>query len=587
YKKSVSETSNEIYEKLVRFDQEGRTYLRPLYALMLVDALSEKKPISYAKDILEHTYYRIQRTIKDSLADDGFGVSDNGYSNEQKTALILNVIATMIGTVSVDATCTALGITLPIQQASSDKRFSGISIFNNENCEPIEPDIIGTYFVLKCIEDNILENPSQYISYAWRLDENHYMRGFMKRLLQEWETSESAFKHFNLDTFSTVEIRDGETEVATQAFMSHTYIKKIIIPASITHIKFEAFTGCGNLEEVVFAESSQLESIGTAAFYGCVRLITINLPSALTTIGSHAFEKCPLGDSVIVPASINNAGKFAFFGCRVTFPDGFGEAFETRLLGGETLEFGGLIWDVVDERSYKGRIQKLIITHEVIEKRAYDAVTEDFWDSDDYTGTDWHNCSLRAYLNSTVHEYKQPDGTKSKFDFSTNGFLSRFTDEQLRQICPLEENGVPFTANENSSEGYVAANETQVAPVPGKETIDKVFLLSTKEVKKYYQPIEISAANYLKWCHGNGFDVGAPDEEFLTGEFSGWFPAAFPMSEDLIACDGKETAWWWLRSPGDYSDYAACVYYDGYVYVDGNKSFRESGGVRPALWLNL
>ena len=44
---------------------------------------------------------------------------------------------------------------------------------------------------------------------------------------------------------------------------------------------------------------------------------------------------------------------------------------------------------------------------------------------------------------------------------------------------------------------------------------------------------------------------------------------------------------WWLRSPGDDSDYAAEVNYVGWVsrhgsYVDGNND-----GVRPALHLNL
>jgi hypothetical protein len=41
---------------------------------------------------------------------------------------------------------------------------------------------------------------------------------------------------------------------------------------------------------------------------------------------------------------------------------------------------------------------------------------------------------------------------------------------------------------------------------------------------------------------------------------------------------------WWLRSPGFDSRIAAYVNDDGYVNVFG---FGDSGGVRPAFWLNL
>jgi len=585
YKKKVTQSTSEIYDDLVALDKEKHAYVRPLYALMLVDALAENKPISSAKDVMNYIQTREVETIKTSLGTD--------YPGEkyESTAMILIAIATMTGSISVKETCLDLHNDLPEQDASKSKLFHTISIFNKGYCEPIEPDIIGAYFVLECAEHiNEFDDFRKYISYAWQNGTNRYMRGFMTRLMQECDTSSDVFDSTKLDYFSTVEIREGETEIAAQSFKSHIYIKKLTIPASVKKIGIEAFNSCVELEEVVFAENSQLESIGIAAFYGCLKLKSINLPKTLTTIGPRAFEKCPLGDGVIVPASIKSAGMFAFFGCCVTFPDGFDEALKTRMLGGEVIkDFGGLIWDVLGEREYKGRKQKLIITHDVIEKRSFDAVSKDHWFSVDYTGVDWHDCSLRAYLNSaeTVCEYPQPDGSTSKIDFQTNGFLSRFTPEELFQICPPEENGVLFTADDNSSEGYVSTNGTSVAPVQGKETIDKVFLLSTKEAKLYFSPTTKSAKQYLEWCHDNGIDIGAPDEEILTGKHSNWFPDEIPMTEDSIVCNGEEAWGWWLRSPGNYSNNAAFVYNAGYVYMNGHYTFRESGGVRPALWLNL
>jgi len=50
----------------------------------------------------------------------------------------------------------------------------------------------------------------------------------------------------------------------------------------------------------------------------------------------------------------------------------------------------------------------------------------------------------------------------------------------------------------------------------------------------------------------------------------------------------KINAWWWLRSPGNYSDYAASVNNDGSVYFIGNYVNYCSDAVRPALhFLNL
>ena len=553
HKKKASQSADEIYTKLVELDSKEKTYVRPLYALMLVDALAENEPIAHAGDILKYVYGHEVNTIKKSLYDNHF---TSGY--DTVTAKILIAIATMIGRIPVEDTCNDLKRQLPKPASSEHKRFSQISVFNEGSCEPIEPDIIGAYYVLKCIEE--IEGFSSFISYAWRRDENRYMRGFMTRLMQECNTSGGVFDSSKLDSFSTVEIKEGETEIAAYAFKSHTYIKKLIVPSSVKHIGFETFCGCSGLTEVVFSEGSQLESIGIAAFYGCSNLKQINLPNTLTTIGSHAFEKCPLDGGVAVPTSIKNAGKFAFFGCGAAFPDGFDETLKAKLQGGETVEFGRLIWDVLEEREYNGKKRKLIITHDVIEKKPYDTVDK---------GTDWHDCSLRAYLNSS------------------KGFLSKFTSEELGRICLPGENGVQFSAEDNSIEGYVSASGNRVAPVPGKATVDKVFLLSTKELTKYYALTGKSAADYLGWLHENGIKVDSPDEEYLVGKYSKWFPGVFPSSEDIVACDGKESWWWWLRSPGYFDFCAAYVSYDGALNLGGDLVDDGGGGVRPALWLNL
>jgi hypothetical protein len=43
---------------------------------------------------------------------------------------------------------------------------------------------------------------------------------------------------------------------------------------------------------------------------------------------------------------------------------------------------------------------------------------------------------------------------------------------------------------------------------------------------------------------------------------------------------------WWLRSPGNNSNNAANVNSDGNVNTNGN-NVNNTGGLRPALWINL
>ena len=92
-------------------------------------------------------------------------------------------------------------------------------------------------------------------------------------------------------------------------------------------------------------------------------------------------------------------------------------------------------------------------------------------------------------------------------------------------------------------------NRILTTPVKTKhsnDTQDKVFLLSVDEVNKYFSSNNARTAKY----------------------------------------NGKYI-WWWLRSPGDYTHFAAFVNTAG---SDGFKGFRVydgSFGVRPTLWINL
>ena len=141
-----------------------------------------------------------------------------------------------------------------------------------------------------------------------------------------------------------------------------------------------------------------------------------------------------------------------------------------------------------------------------------------------WTSVTWETCSLRKWLNGT---------------FISNAFSS---DEQnMIQTTTV-------TADKNPS----------YSTSPGNNTTDKVFLLSITEVNKYF------SSDSARQCQGT----------------------AYCYAQGAYKADNGN-CWWWLRSPGHYSYYAASVDRGGSVFNYGYDVHSNSGAVRPALWIDL
>ena len=92
----------------------------------------------------------------------------------------------------------------------------------------------------------------------------------------------------------------------------------------------------------------------------------------------------------------------------------------------------------------------------------------------------------------------------------------------------------------------------------GNDTEDKVFLLSEKEAGTLFSDEEERIAKATEYAEKSGVYVNK-----------------------------EKVAWWWLRSPGYHGHHAAVVNKYGWVDRDGSCVSIYSGGVRPALHLNL
>lgn len=78
--------------------------------------------------------------------------------------------------------------------------------------------------------------------------------------------------------------------IGSAAFYYCLYINNVLIPSTVTSIESEAFYYCTRLTNIVFATGSHLTEIGDGAFQNCTGLVTITLPRTVKTLGARVFK---------------------------------------------------------------------------------------------------------------------------------------------------------------------------------------------------------------------------------------------------------------------------------------------------------
>jgi hypothetical protein len=184
---------------------------------------------------------------------------------------------------------------------------------------------------------------------------------------------------------------------------------------------------------------------------------------------------------------------------------------------GDTIKFGAYVWRVLDVHQGKALLISKDVTH--IEMPY----------NKDYTSVTWETCTLRRWLNDEFYR-------------------TSFSSHEQSRIC--------LTTNVNENNQWFGTKG-------GKQTSDRIFLLSISEVVKYFG------------------DSGQLKNKNPKSEY--WIDDQF--NQDRIANYNGKPAWWWLRSPGYSARSAVLVYADGTLRVIGGGVLDSSGGggVRPAF----
>ena len=142
-----------------------------------------------------------------------------------------------------------------------------------------------------------------------------------------------------------------------------------------------------------------------------------------------------------------------------------------------------------------------------------------------YAELTWEDCSLRRWLNGTFLD-------------------SAFTNSEQSLILTAQ-----VSADKNPQENSD----------PGNATRDQVFILSIKEIAKYFD---------------------SDDARFCK-------PTAYAVEQGCKVYPDIKTCWCWTRTPGCDNYYVTDVRGDGTFNYIGSDADRDYLCVRPAMWIDL
>ena len=113
------------------------------------------------------------------------------------------------------------------------------------------------------------------------------------------------------------------TAIADSAFSGYSKLKTVVIPDSVTSIGQGAFRGCTGLTSITVADENTvyhsagnclIQTASKTLIAGCKNSI-IPTDGSVTSIGGYAFYGCIGLTSITIPSSVASIGNYAFDGC--------------------------------------------------------------------------------------------------------------------------------------------------------------------------------------------------------------------------------------------------------------------------------
>ena len=223
-----------------------------------------------------------------------------------------------------------------------------------------------------------------FLIYSGKCGENLYWNYEDSKLTitGEGAMSDCIFWELLKDSITTIEIADGVTNIAEDAFSNCSQLTQVILGNSIEEVGDYAFYKCVNLQEITLTGrvrnigkgafeyctelkkvtfGNSIEKVGGSAFYECVNLQEITLTGKVRNIGAYAFGHCTELKKVTFENSIEEVGDYAFYKCEklkeVTLGVGIQE------IGDEAFANCRMLYDIYCYASFPPAIDKSSFTN--------------------------------------------------------------------------------------------------------------------------------------------------------------------------------------------------------------------------------
>ena len=101
----------------------------------------------------------------------------------------------------------------------------------------------------------------------------------------------------------TIDNAEYKTRIINKSAFRNSKITSIVLPSTVTEIRWCAFCDCESLTSVVLPES--VNSIESFAFRNCISITAIIIPESMTEIDGYSFDGCKSLESIVIPESVN------------------------------------------------------------------------------------------------------------------------------------------------------------------------------------------------------------------------------------------------------------------------------------------
>ena len=318
----------------------------------------------------------------------------------------------------------------------------------------------------------------------------------------------------------TIEIPEGVRVIGELAFVKNKNIKSVHLPSTVEVIRRAAFEGCNHLEEILLPEG--VTTIEGGAFSECKRLKEVVLPESLKSFGDDyggaVFNGCTGMKKLVLKGNNPCVMPGQLFGCDFEIELSRSESdsqANDKMQDFSSTEIGEIVrlgqcsepieWIVLK----KEEDRVLLLAKDAVESARYQNRS-----SQDKHCT-WEKSQIRSWLNGPFYSMI-------------------FSNEEKQKIL--------LTANQTKA-------NTKSGVTGGKDTMDKVFLLSEQEVKQF-------------------------------------------VPKEKRACRCRHIDCWWTRTPSEDGTQGVVVRSNGNFAQDPNSSINnfsiwKEAGIRPACWVKL